>query len=219
MPAVHLAPRQAIEVSLHPRRQDRRQRRVLRAADVQPRLRILGRIRGAVGHEHLLILPVQLAGAVPVERVVEGVLEVAVDVQVQLLLAQQRGILGHLVEQLERVAVAARVEGRPAAGECRPVDGVEDLAHARGVLRVGGADVVLDRVRAELQLVVQRGQRDGLVDVGGARGREGCGDDEEGRDQVWVPEGGAVDDGTAPVVSAEDDAGQAEVAGEGGDVI
>lgn len=213
MPTIHLATGQAVKVRLHPSRQDRRQRRVLRPADVQPRLRVLGRVRGAVGHEYLLVLPVQLARAVPVQRAVERVGEVAVDVEVQLLRAEQRRVLGDAVEQLEGVAVAAGVKGRCAVGERRSVDCIQDLPHARRVLRVDGADVVLNGVRAELQLVVQRGKGGGLVDIGGSRGREGRADHEEGGDQVWLPQGSAVDDGSAPVVSAEDDAGQAEMAG------
>lgn len=66
---------------------------------------------------------------------------------------------------------------------------------------------------------MQRGQRGGLVDVGQSRRCEGGADDEEGRDQLRVPEGCAVDDRSAPVVAAQDDAREAEVAGEGGDVI
>lgn len=66
---------------------------------------------------------------------------------------------------------------------------------------------------------MQGGQGGGLVDVGGSWGREGRADHEEGCDEVRVPEGGAVDDSSAPIVSAEDDAGEAEMAGESGDVI
>lgn len=84
---------------------------------------------------------------------------------------------------------------------------------------VAEANVVLDGVGAELQLVVQGGQRGGLVDVGQTRRCEGGADDEEGRDQLRVPEGSAVDDRSAPVVAAKDDAREAEVAGEGGDII
>lgn len=219
MPAVHLAPGQAVKVRLHPRRQHRRQCRVLRPADVQPRLGVLGLVRGAIRQEDELVLPVELPRAVPVERSVERIGQVAVDVQVELLRGQQGRVLGHPVEQLKRVPVAARVEGRAAVGKRGPVDRVEDLPHARGVLRALRADVVRDRVRAELQLVVQRWQGGGLVDVGGPRCGKGRADDEEGRDQVRLPEGGAVDDCSAPVVAAEDDARQAEVAGESGDVI
>lgn len=188
-------------------------------ANVQTRLCIFGGVRGAIWHEHQLVLPVQLPGAVPVQRAIERVSEVAVNIKVQLLCAKQGRILRHAIEQLEGESVAARVEGRSAIGERGAIDSIENLPHARGVLCLHRTDVVLNRVRAELELVVQRGQGGGLVDVGGSWGSEGRADDEEGCDEVWVPEGGAVNDSSAPVVSAEDDAGEAEMAGEGGDVI
>ena len=50
------------------------------------------------------------------------------------------------------------------------------------------------------------------------RGGVGGADAEDGGDQLRVVLGNAVDDGAAPVVAAQDDAGEAELGGEGGDV-
>lgn len=201
-----LASRQAVKVRLHSRGQDRRQRLIRRSANVQRRLRVLRGVRRIVRHKNFLVLPVQLARAVPVQCPVEGVTHVLLYVQIHLLLAKQRCVGRHPVKLVEVEPFTAGVEGRRPVAQRHSVDAVQDLPHARGVLRVTQPDVVRYGVGAELLLVVERRHRHGLVDVGDAWSREGRAKDEEGGDQVWVIQGCAVDDCTAPVVSAEDDA-------------
>lgn len=56
-------------------------------------------------------------------------------------------------------------------------------------------------------------------DVRGARWREGRADCEDCGYQGGVVQSNAEDDGSAPVVAAEDDVGEGEMGGESGDVV
>lgn len=85
------------------------------------------------------------------------------------------------------------------------------------------ADDLLQLPALELQLIRQiRGAGpDELFKrhVSRGRGHEGHADCEDVRDEIRVPEGDAVDEGGAPVVSAEDDLRGAQAECEGFDVV
>lgn len=168
-----------------------------------------------------LLLPVQLAGAVPVEGAAQlgrVLAHVLLDVVVHLLVADEgRGAeLGQVVE--ERTLVSA--EAGLALGGGAAVERSEELADALRALQAG-LNIGTGQDQLVLEVVETAAGNDVLEGVPiGLDGKERRADAEDGLDQVGVPHGSAPDNGTTPVVATEDDLALADdLPGELTDVV
>ncbi len=219
----HFSPGQIGDSFTHPVRHEWLERLILGRQDKQDWLangQILGHLLGILLPTAEEITPlvheVVLAISIPVQGAIESVPRVLVDVVVHLLVGEELvpAKACHLVE----VDAALGVESDFLVRRARSVHVVQEPADL-GLGLHGG----LDLAGREMQLVAEVGEAgldqeaEGFVFRSWREVRRA--DAEDGGDEGWVVLRHAVDDGAAPVVAAEDDAREAELLGERGDVV